>query len=99
MFGRVFLLWYRIVVWRAEWLPREHGYALRARWALRLSGVTTAGLDDDFAAEVFELVREMPALLDQLERQASGDSRSAQRKRLLIACLRRALAEGVESLY
>jgi hypothetical protein len=99
MFGRLFLLWYRIVAWRAGRLPRERGYALRARWALRLTGVTTAGLDDDFAAELFDLVREMPVLLDQLERQASGDSRSAQHKRLLIASLRRALAEGIESLY
>jgi hypothetical protein len=99
MFGRLFLQWYRIVAWWAGRLPRERGYALRARWALRLTGVTTAGLDDDFAAELFELVREMPALLDQLERQASGDSRSARHKRLLIAGLRRALAEGVESLY
>jgi hypothetical protein len=98
MFGRLFLLWYRIVAWRARWLPRERGYALRARWALRLTGVTTAGLDDDFAAELFELVREMPVLLDALEPLASGDSRGAKHKRLLIACLRQALADGVESL-
>ncbi len=98
MFGRLFLLWYRIVVWRVGRLPRERGYALRAWWALRLAGVTSAGLDDDFAAELFDLVREMPALLEQLEQQASGDSRSAMHRRLLIACLRRALAEGAASL-
>jgi len=50
-------------------------------------------------AELFDLVQEMPELLDQLQQQASGSGRSARQKRVLIDILRQAQADGVRSLY
>lgn len=99
MIGRLCLLLYRVVGWRARLLPAERGYALRARWALRLYPLTTGGLDDDFAAELFELIRQMPALLDELDQQASGTNRGAREKRQLLGVLRQAQASGAQSLY
>jgi hypothetical protein len=67
MFGPLFLLAYRLVGWLANWMHRERGDALKARWALRFSSMTDGGLDDDFAEEVYSLVRGRPELLGRLE--------------------------------
>jgi hypothetical protein len=88
MFDRLWVLIYLVVLWRARRLPRERGYSLRARWALRLFGVSSGGLDDDFGMELAELVAQMPALLDDLERRVSGDGHAARRKRLLLQAIR-----------
>lgn len=99
MIGWLCQFLYRVVRWRANRLPKERGHALRAKWVLRFYAATTGGLDDDFAAELFQLVQEMPELLDQLEQQVSGGGRTARRQRLLISILRRAQEDGARSLY
>ena len=99
MVGRLCLLLYRIVLWRANRLSQERSHALRGKWALRFYAITTGGLDDDFAAEPFELVQERPALLDELERQAAGDSRSARQKQMMLRILREARARGIRTPY
>ena len=63
MMSRLCLLLYRVVLWRAYFMSPERGRSLRARWALRFHALTTGGVDDDFAAELFDLVQQMPELL------------------------------------
>lgn len=99
MCGWLCLILYRVVLWRARGLSRERGHALRAKWALRFYALTTSGLDDDFTAELYELVQEMPELLNQLERQASGTGRIARQKQALIGILRQAHTDGAQNLY
>src|SRR5262245_32382221 len=65
MLGPLFLLAYRIVGWIAGLMVRERGDALRAAWALRFSSMTDGGIDDDFAEEVYTLVRGRPEFLTQ----------------------------------
>jgi hypothetical protein len=99
MFGPLFLLVYRVVSWLAGWLHREQGDALRARWALRFSSLTDGGLDDDFAEEVYILVRGRPQLLDRLEQQLHGNGWSMARRRMLLETIRRVLPSGRPSLF
>jgi hypothetical protein len=96
--GRLCLLLYWIVCRCAKLLPRERGYALRARFALDCYALTTGGLDDDFAEELFALVLAMPALLDELERDTLGTSRTARCQRHLLSVLRQEHASGAGSL-
>lgn len=98
MIGRVCLLLYDAVCWRAGRLPRERANLLRARWAMRFHALTTGGLDDGFAAELFGLVRETPGLLDQLERETAGSGRAARQRLHLLSVLRQALARGAVGL-
>jgi hypothetical protein len=77
----------------------ERGHSLRAKWALRFYALTTSGLDDHFAGEVFDLVQDFPNLLDELEELAGGRGRAARQKRDLIRLLRQAQAKGARTLY
>ena len=99
MFGGLFLLVYRLIGWLADWMRRDHGDALKARWALRFSSLTDGGLDDDFADEVYQLVRGRPELLGQLEQQLRGNGWSMSRRRMLIDTIRRTLPSGRPSLF
>ena len=70
-------------------MHREHGDALKARWALRFSSMTDGGLDDDFAEEVYSLVRGRPELLGRLEQQLRGSGWNTAKRRMLIDTIRR----------
>jgi hypothetical protein len=99
MFGLLFLLVYRLVASLAFLMPRERGAALRARWALTFSSMTDGGLDDDFAEEVYILVRDRPELLRELEQQLHGNGWSMMRRRMLIDTIRQTLPSGRPSLF
>jgi hypothetical protein len=99
MLGPLFLLVYRLICWRAYLMSSERGMALKAAWALRFSSMTDGGLDDDFAEQAFQIVRQRPELLDQFERQLQGSGIFALRRRLLIADLRGAVANNASSLF
>jgi hypothetical protein len=99
MFGPLFLLIYRLIEWLAHLMPRERGTALRARWALRFSSLTDGGLDDDFAEEVYILVRGRPELLAHLERQLRGSGWSMARRRMLLDTISQVLPSGRPSLF
>jgi hypothetical protein len=99
MLGPLFLLAYRLVSWLADRMHRDHGDALKARWALRFSSLTDGGLDDDFAEEVYILVRRRPELLDRLEQQLHGTGWSTARRRMLIEAIRRTLPSGRPTLF
>jgi len=99
MFGSLFLAAYRVLGWLAYWMPRQRGDALRARWALRFSSMTDGGLDDDFAEEVYILVRGRPELLGLLERQLRGSGWSMARRRMLIDTIRGILPSGRPTLF
>jgi len=99
MFGPLFLLVYRLIGWLAYFMPRERGAALRAKWALRFSSMTDGGLDDDFAEEVYILVRGRPELLGQLEQQLRGNGWIMARRRTLIDTLRQALSSGRPTIF
>jgi hypothetical protein len=99
MFGPLFVLAYRLVGWLAGWMNRERGDALKARWALRFSSISDGGLDDDFAEEVYGLVRGRPELLGRLEQQLRGSGWSMTRRRMLIDTIRRTLPSGRPTLF
>ena len=99
MFGPLFLLAYRLIASLAYLMPRERGAALKARWALRFSSMTDGGLDDDFAEEVYLLVKNRPAVLAQLEQQLRGNGWSMMRRRMLIDTIRRTVPSGRPSLF
>ena len=99
MFGPLFLLTYRLVGWIADWMNRERGDALKASWALRFSSITDGGLDDDFAEQVYILVRGRPELLGRLEQQLRGDGWSTARRRMLLDTIRRVLPSGRPTLF
>lgn len=99
MFGPLLLLVYRLVGLLAFCMPRARGDALKARWALRFSSMTDGGLDDDFAEEVYILVRGRPELLDRLAQQSRGSGWSAVRMRMLMDTIRRVLPTGRPSLF
>jgi hypothetical protein len=98
MFGPLFLLAYRLVGWLADRMRREHGDALKARWALRFSSLTDGGLDDDFADELYQLVKGRPELLGRLEQQLRGSGWIATRQRMLVDTIRQVLPSGRSSL-
>jgi hypothetical protein len=99
MFGPLFLLAYRVLGWLAYLMPRERGDALKTRWALRFSSMTDGGLDDDFAEEVYILVRGRPELLGRLEQQLRGSGWNMTRQRMLIDIIRRILPTGRPTLF
>jgi hypothetical protein len=99
MFGWLYSFVYWLVEAWARLLPRERSLLLRARWALSLATLASGGQDDDFAEELYQLILQQPALLDQLEQRVTGTGWRAQRKRLLLSCLRQAHASGARSTF
>jgi len=99
VFGSLFLAAYWVLGWLAYWMPRERGDALKARWALRFSSMTDGGLDDDFAEEVYILVRGRPELLGLLEEQLRGSGWSMARRRMLIDTIRGISPSGRPTLF
>jgi hypothetical protein len=61
--------------------------------------MTDGGLDDDFAEEVYILVRGRPELLGRLEQQLRGSGWSMTRQRMLIDIIRRILPTGRPTLF
>lgn len=99
MVESLFWLWFRATSWRAARMERHAGDRLLAHRALFRPSISSGGLDDDVAEDLFQLVHQRPELLDALELELHGDSWAVRKRRTLLDALRRALAAGAESTY
>jgi uncharacterized membrane protein len=99
VFGPIFLVAYRLLALCAWVLPARQRRALKAQWALRFSSMSDGGLDDDFAEEVFQIVRRQPDLLAPLQRTLRGEGFVAQRRRMTLDMVQTALSAGRQTTF
>jgi hypothetical protein len=90
---------YRLLGAAAIVLPARLRDALKARCALAFSALSDGGLDDDFAEQVFQIVRMRPGLLPDLAGKVRGEGLAAMRQRGTLQMVETLLRDQRTSIF